>query len=81
MMINTYNGRCHDAGEITGWLRLSGMASTDTFDLDTDTSVIIAVKQKVADPEFNGEIPAIKCTTRPWMQGLSMQQCYLPDVW
>ncbi|MCG8551095.1 MAG: DUF2284 domain-containing protein, partial [Desulfobacterales bacterium] len=55
MMINTYNGRCHEAGEITGWLKASGMASADTFDLDTDTAVIIAVKQKVADPEFNGE--------------------------
>jgi len=55
MMINTYNGRCHDAGDITGWLKASGMASADTFDLDTDTSVIIAAKQNGPEPESNGE--------------------------
>ncbi len=42
MMINTYNGRCHKSSEITDWLKSFRLDSSRIFDLDSDTSVIIA---------------------------------------
>ena len=42
MMLNTYNGCCHEAGDIDGWLRDGGMNICEVIDLDTDTSLMVA---------------------------------------
>jgi predicted metal-binding protein len=42
MMINTYNGRCHETHEIIHWLTCENLVCTSVFDLKSDTSVIVA---------------------------------------
>ncbi len=42
MMLNTYNGECHEAGQVSGWLREIGMERVRVRDLATDSSVIVA---------------------------------------
>ncbi len=42
MMLNTYNGACHETGLITQWLNKAGIKNIHITDLDTDTSVILA---------------------------------------
>lgn len=42
MMINTYNGRCHESHEIIDWLKQEEMGPARVLDLKTDTSVIVA---------------------------------------
>lgn len=46
MMMNTYNGQCHKASAIYKWLVDSGMRTITIRDLNSDTSVIVAEKQK-----------------------------------
>jgi SAM-dependent methyltransferase len=41
MMLNTYDGQCHEAARIVEWLKASGIVHLTVRDLQTDTSVII----------------------------------------
>ncbi len=41
MMLNTYDGQCHDTAKIMDWLKTAGMNHLAVHDLQTDTSVII----------------------------------------
>ncbi len=52
MMLNTYNGRCHDSSEILAWLHGGGMAASGIRDLGTDSSVIVSVREKTRVPMF-----------------------------
>lgn len=42
MMLNTFNGGCHEAGMIFQWLKQAGIQNMSVRDLDTDTSIILA---------------------------------------
>ncbi len=44
MMLNTYDGQCHAADTVRGWLAGAGLPDAITRDLSTDTSVILAGK-------------------------------------
>jgi predicted metal-binding protein len=44
MMLNTYDGACHDSAEIMGWLRNMGMERIEIRDLTTDSSIMLASK-------------------------------------
>lgn len=50
MMLNTYNGECHESCTIIQWLDETGLHHHEVTDLDTDSSIIIAAK----DPGFLG---------------------------
>ncbi len=45
MLVNTYNGACHDAGRLVKWLKDAGFQSTAVKDLETDSAVILAKRQ------------------------------------
>ena len=47
MMLNTYEGVCHESSQITEWLCYEGMSHIRVRDLATDSSVILATRQKV----------------------------------
>jgi predicted metal-binding protein len=49
MMLNTYNGVCHDAEEVARWLKDAGMSGVHTRDLATDSAVIVAGRKAVPD--------------------------------
>lgn len=42
MMLNTFNGSCHEASLIMKWLQEGGISDTTINDLSTDTSLIVA---------------------------------------
>jgi predicted metal-binding protein len=42
MMLNTYNGVCHDAETVRAWCHEAGFKTIGTKDLSTDTSIIMA---------------------------------------
>ncbi len=42
MMLNTYEGKCHEASTVISWIRASGISQSVVVDLETDSSVIIA---------------------------------------
>ncbi len=42
MMLNTYNGSCHEYGDIRRWLQDIGLTKMSIRDLTTDTSFILA---------------------------------------
>lgn len=42
MMLNTYNGACHETGAVSRWLSEFGMGNLETADLETDTAVLTA---------------------------------------
>lgn len=44
MMLNTYNGRCHTVAQIKKWLANAGIESVRVVDLETDSSLILAVR-------------------------------------
>lgn len=44
MMLNTYNGTCHECSTIQGWLEEAGFSDIKIVDLGTDTSIILAQK-------------------------------------
>lgn len=46
MMLNTYNGRCHDSRTIIQWCKRAGLKEFGTKDLETDTAVILARRSK-----------------------------------
>ncbi|SMC66047.1 Predicted metal-binding protein [Desulfocicer vacuolatum DSM 3385] len=51
MMLNTYNGCCHEARDIARWLKSGGMTPCEIIDLDTDTSLMVAGGSgKAGDP-------------------------------
>lgn len=52
MMLNTYDGACHESREIVGWLAAEGITRVAVRDLDTDTAVILAGGVPV---QMNGE--------------------------
>ncbi|MCP3939993.1 MAG: methyltransferase domain-containing protein [Desulfobacteraceae bacterium] len=45
MMLNTFNGVCHDSSTIIEWLETTGIKSVDIKDLSTDSAVITAKKK------------------------------------
>jgi len=53
MMLNTFNGKCHNSSEIINWLENAGMAQIQTRDLDSDSSVIVSVQKKTEIPVFS----------------------------
>ncbi len=55
MMLNTFNGVCHEAEAITQWLGKAGIKTIGIKDLATDTALIMAKK--------NG---SLQLTTDPW---------------
>ncbi len=40
MMLNTYEGQCHNSTDISQWLRMAGCKSVNIHDLASDTSII-----------------------------------------
>lgn len=42
MMLNTFDGACHETSEVLKWLEEGGICETSIRDLDTDTSLILA---------------------------------------
>ena len=51
MMLNTFDGECHEARHIVAWLRDDGMARIKVRDLVTDSSIILARREEVDDGE------------------------------
>ncbi|WP_022669285.1 DUF2284 domain-containing protein [Desulfospira joergensenii] len=49
MMLNTYNGACHDSKRIIQWCEKAGLTATGVRDLETDTSVILARQNGAVD--------------------------------
>ena len=46
MMINTFNGRCHEGSQIMRWLREAGVERVKIRDLATDSSIVLATREK-----------------------------------
>lgn len=46
MMLNTYNGVCHDAKTVRDWCSTYGLASLATVELATDSTVILAARSR-----------------------------------
>lgn len=46
MMLNTYNGVCHDSESLVRQLRAGGFSHTAVVDLDTDTGLILARRHR-----------------------------------
>jgi SAM-dependent methyltransferase len=44
MMLNTFNGQCHDSTVITEWLQAAGLPTTRVYDLPSDSAVILSRK-------------------------------------
>jgi len=42
MMLNTYDGACHEAARVVSWLDAAGIRQSVVLDLETDSSVILA---------------------------------------
>ena len=42
MMLNTYDGECHEASSVVSWLNAAGIRESVVLDLETDSSVILA---------------------------------------
>jgi predicted metal-binding protein len=42
MMLNTYDGECHEACSVVSWLNGAGIQESVVLDLETDSSVILA---------------------------------------
>lgn len=47
MMLNTYNGACHTAQTLSQWCESKGLKNIVIQDLSTDTSVLLASKEKI----------------------------------
>ena len=45
MMLNTYNGACHESGTVLGWLAAAGLIHCGVCDLTTDSSLILAGRE------------------------------------
>ena len=46
MMLNTFNGRCHNSSEVITWLNNACMGEIHICDLDTDSTIIVSVQRK-----------------------------------
>lgn len=57
MMLNTFNGRCHEASKIVDWLQEGGIREISIRDLSTDTSMIVA-----------GGDPRLHVDKDPWIE-------------
>lgn len=80
MMLNTYNGRCHDSKAIVEWCKRAGLKEFGTKDLETDSSIILAkrngrfalphqsLKDYACDLGFDDLIPITPqdVITAPW---------------
>ncbi|MBT8343036.1 MAG: hypothetical protein HKP58_20925 [Desulfatitalea sp.] len=42
MMLNTYNGACHECAQVLAWLASAGFGHTEVMDLESDSSIIVA---------------------------------------
>ena len=42
MMLNTYDGECHEVSRVVSWLDAAGIRQSVVLDLETDSSVILA---------------------------------------
>ena len=42
MMLNTYDGECHEASRVVSWLNAAGLRESVVLDLETDSSLILA---------------------------------------
>jgi len=42
MMLNTYDGECHEASRVVSWLDAAGIRQSVVLDLETDSSLILA---------------------------------------
>ena len=52
MMLNTYNGCCHESKDIALWLKAQGIQTCEVIDLKTDTSLMVAGGSgKAGDPD------------------------------
>ena len=51
MMLNTFDGECHEASQVMEWLRGEGMGRVRVRDLTTDTSIILAGREGNDDEE------------------------------
>ncbi|MFK5952821.1 MAG: DUF2284 domain-containing protein [Desulfobacterium sp.] len=52
MMLNTYNGCCHESKDIALWLKAQGIQICEIIDLETDTSLMVAGGSGMAgDPD------------------------------
>lgn len=45
MMLNTYNGACHESATILGWLEAAGLTHCSSCDLSTDSGLILADRE------------------------------------
>ncbi len=57
MMLNTYDGACHETSVILEWLKEGGIGTTSIKNLETDTSVILA-----------GGDPQLHIDKAPWIE-------------
>lgn len=62
MMLNTYNGECHEAARVISWLDAVGIRQSVVLDLETDSSVILA-----------GEKLSLLCPPRNHLVSLPLQ--------
>lgn len=46
MLVNTFDGACHEGTQIMGWLRNAGMGQVRIRDLATDSSIILAATEE-----------------------------------
>jgi predicted metal-binding protein len=49
MMLNTYDGQCHDASSVVSWLAAAGIQESVVLDLETDSSLILAGEKLFRD--------------------------------
>lgn len=57
MMLNTYNGACHESATILGWLEAAGFTHSSICELTTDSSLILA-----------GREPGERLSGEPWLE-------------
>ncbi|MGB3210065.1 MAG: DUF2284 domain-containing protein [Desulforhopalus sp.] len=57
MMLNTFNGTCHESGTILQWLGEAGIKDVSVRDLGSDTSIILA-----------GGDPRLHIPKNPWVE-------------
>ncbi len=54
MMLNTFDGECHEASLVMRWLRDGGMGRVRVRDLSTDSSIILACREETVPEEQVG---------------------------
>jgi predicted metal-binding protein len=51
MMLNTFDGACHESSRVMEWIRDTGMSRIEVHDLSTDSSVVLATRQEANPAE------------------------------